>query len=247
MKKLMYLTMCLVFVGSAVAGLAEGDADLIIRPATVVSLEYSDNTSAYKDALVNSTALLNSSGMTEWLFNGSSRATALATYHGTGITNGYFSQNPLGGWGDFFDDLSGDTDIDIVLDLGADYTMDEIIFWQALWTSIDTNPQPGSAAKTIDVRINTEAQGSTAFSGTATTATLDNSYGPFGGYEKCSPAQAFLLDSATTGRYVQLSITDNFGGPRVTLGEVRLVSAIPEPATLSLLVFGTLALLRKRK
>ena len=127
--------------------------------------------------------------------------------------------------------------------------MDEIIFWQSLWTPLFGDPQPSSAAKTIDVRINAEAEAnaSTIFNGAAISLELlTDNYEIFGGNANSSPAQEFSLGSAITGRYVQLSITDNWGGPTVTLGEVRLVSAIPEPATVCLLGLGGLSLIRRK-
>ena len=248
--------MCLVFIGSAVAGL---DAGLIIRPETVIYEEHAELGGYGAANLINRTGLLDAAseaiGMGVSLDTGSTLEDARDTYHGQGgfNSNAYTSFIPSpADWGAFFDNLTGDpdsgNDIDIVLDLGDDYTMDKIIFWQGLWTTFGFpgSPQPGSAAKTIDVRINTEDQGSAAFIGSATTVTLDKDYGILGNTEKCSPAQEYDLGSATIGRYVQLSITDNWGGPRVTLGEVRLVSAVPEPATMVLLGLGGL-FLRKRK
>jgi hypothetical protein len=168
--------------------------------------------------------------------DGDTLASALAATHrfGNSYDASYASTDP-GGYSDFFASLpGGDTDVDIVYDLtgGGDLDIGGVIFWQYENDGSGAS-QVGNHARTIEIRINTEAQGSATFSGATTIASLlpvtDGDMDPDNDLDGVNMAQFFVVDSLENGRYIQLSITDNYigfqgidtGGDRVGLGEVR--------------------------
>jgi len=233
MKKLMYVVMCLVIAGAASAA--------IIQPTAVVSDEYAYSGSQGGSQLITNT------GMVTAVNDGDALASALVAEHSaTDQWQSYFSTAPGGYPSDFFASLGADTDVDIVLDLGADEALGSILLWQYSY-----NAPEGNHTQTIEVRVNTDAEGSATFAGSATTVTLLKISDLVGG----NLAQQFALDAVTTGRYVQLSLMDNYydsgnpgqGGDRVGLGEVRFASEVPEPATMALLGLGGLLLRRRKK
>jgi hypothetical protein len=215
----------LLFIGSSVIN-AE-----IIRPAVVVSEEY---------VLNSADDTINNKGMNTPVNNGDTVESALAATHKFSNTydSSYASTDPGGYPSDFFASLpGGDIDVDIVYDLtgGGNTDIGSIILWQ-YENSAGGVDRVGNQARTIEIRINTEAQGSATFSGSATTVTLlpvtDGDADPDNDQGGTNSAQLFALDSLENGRYVQLSITDNYyslqgmtaGGDRVGLGEVRFTS-----------------------
>ena len=233
MKTLMCVVVCLVVAGAGSAA--------VIQPTGIASEEY-----AYDGS--RTLKLIDNSGMTTSVNGGDSLASALAAEHlASAQWDSFFSTDPGGYPSDFFANLpGGDTDLDIVLDLGADQTLGSILLWQYSYDSPE-----GNQAQTLEVRVNTEAEGSATFAGSATTVTLLKISELAG----VNSAQAFALDAIATGRYVQLSILDNYydaanssyGGDRVGLGEVRFASeAVPEPATMALLSLGALLIRRRR-
>ncbi len=246
MKKLMYVMMCLIVAGGAMAS--------IIQPTAVVSDEY---------VLIGASETINNAGMNTPVNGGDSLASATAATHAFGGTynQSYVSSDPGGYPSDFFDSLpGGDTDVDIVYDLsgGGDLTIGSVLLWQ-----YENNgggaANVGNGARTIEIRVNTEAEGSEVFAGAATIVTLlpvtDGDEDSLNDLAGVNSAQVFALDAIASGRYVQLSITDNYlgqqgitaGGDRVGLGEVRFASEVPEPMTLALLGLGSLALIRRKK
>ena len=118
----------------------------------------------------------------------------------------------------------------LTIDLGADQLLTEISIWGYLeWTA--------NGASAFSLRFATEADGLAGF-GTSIvynpgiTGLLNESY----------LRQSFAL-TPVTGRYVEMTITDNFyggltpGGDRVGLGEIAF-QQVPEPATIGLLGLG---------
>jgi hypothetical protein len=134
----------------------------------------------------------------------------------------------------FFAGIEPDTDVDIVYDLtgGGDTNINTVILWQYENFGGGVG-KAGNAARTIEIRVNTEAEGDTTFSGEPTTVTMlpveDNDADPNNDLGGTNSAQVFSLGGIKNGRYVQLSITDNYyglqgmfqGGERVGIGEVR--------------------------
>ena len=237
MYKNILLTCCCVLLG--VAGSASA-TDTVIQPTAVVSDEY-----AYDGN--SSSHLITNTGMVTEVNDGDTLASALAAEHASNDQwVSFFSTDPGGYPSDFFGSLGADTDVDIVLDLGADKALGSILLWQYSYSAPE-----GNHTQTLEVRINTDAEGSATFAGSATTVTLLKT-SELGGVNL---AQQFALDAVTTGRYVQLSLMDNYydpgnpgqGGDRVGLGEVRFASEVPEPATMALLGLGGLLLRRRKK
>jgi len=215
-----------VFVLAGTAG-----AEIIVP--TIVS---EANTNPYSTATTDK--LTDNSGMTPAVNAGDSLASALAAIHAnTGVfdswvTNAsapdYFaaSQHPVIVW-----DLTA----------GGDMLVGTAILWQYQNDGGGEN-RVGNHARTIELRFNTEAEGSAVFSGPATTITMEPTL--TGGQ---NTAQDFDL-AGQACRYVQMTVTDNhygdpdglgvhatIGGDRVGLGEVRFapmpdVANTPNPA-----------------
>lgn len=239
----------------ACAGVANAT---IIQPTAVISEEYAVNEGAI--------SMIDNARMNTAVNHGDSLASALAATHEYGaIYDGFYNSSAWGYPSDFFATLpannGGDTDVDFVLDLGSDQTLGSILLWQNSNNGGGAD-LVGNHARTIEIRVNTAAQGSGAFAGAATTVTLkpvtDGDADAGNDLGGVNSAQGFALDALTSGRYVQLSITDNYydaqgmslsSGDRVGLSEVRFASeVIPEPATFGLMaVFGGAVLFIRRK
>ncbi len=206
----------------------------IIQPKAVVGQEY-----VFNSAL----ATIDNAGMLTAVVGGvggTSLVSALGATHrfGSSYDGSYASTNP-GGSADFFASISQDTDVDIVYDLtgGGDTEIGSVILWQYENNGGGTPTNVGNHSRTIEIRINTEAQGGVAFSGPAATVMMlpvtDSDADPDNDLGGVNSAQFFAFDQLENGRYVQLSITDNYrgfqgitiGGDRVGLGEVRFAGA----------------------
>ncbi|MFI4860841.1 MAG: PEP-CTERM sorting domain-containing protein [Phycisphaerales bacterium JB063] len=232
------------------AGLVAG-ALSVSAGADIIAPTYVDAAST-PDALISATETVNNNGMLTAVNGGDSLASALAAAHDfSGAYNQSWVTNaPTGG--DYFD--AGVPNPTLVYDLtgGGDTTIGSILLWQ--YQNDGGGTAVGNHARTIEVRINTDAQGTGSFAGPAQVLTLDSVLA-LGG---TNSAQAFGL-GGDSGRYVQLTFTDNHfgdpdgqgvagGGDRVGIGEVRFATeVVPEPGSLALLGLGGLALLRRRR
>ena len=243
--KVLFLLKTHMFVGLLVMLGVEGSARAtIIRPVSVLSEEY-----VYSSA-VNT---INNSGLSTTLDTGASLVDALnATHVYDGVYQQSFVTTNPGDTDDFYKHIGSDTDVDIVLDLtgGGDTDVRGLLLWQYQNNGGGT-PRAGNALRYIEIRINTEAQGTNSFSGAAITLNtkpvIDGDTDDSNDLGGVNSAQAFNLGTQS-GRYVLLSLTDNYfglqgmtaGGDRVGFGEVRFsTEAIPEPAALTLvLCFG---------
>ena len=225
--------------GTTYTGWARGDflehiPGEIIQPKAVVSQEY-----VFNSAL----ATIDNAGMLTPVVGGvggTSLVSALAATHrfGSSYDASYASTNP-GGSSDFFASIGPDTDVDIVYDLtgGRNTDIGSVILWQYENNGGGGSRNVGNHARTIEIRVNAEAQGSATFGGPATTVMLlpvtDSDADPDNDLGGVSSAQFFVFDPLENGRYAQLSITDNYlgfqgitiGGDRVGLGEVRFAGA----------------------
>lgn len=206
----------------------------IIRPASLVTEEYAHS---------SATAMIDNKGMKQTVDNQEATATALVVKH---CFDEHFEASfvslDLGGLNsDFFKELPNeDNDVDLVFDLtgGGDTTIQSVIFWQ--YQNVGTGKASlGNDARSIEVRINSEAQGATHFLSAPTLLTLkpvtDGDNDPSNDLGGVNSAQAFFLARGSIrGRYAQISITDNYlgyqgitsGGDRVGLGEIRFTSNI---------------------
>ncbi|MCK4294071.1 MAG: hypothetical protein KAY65_12805, partial [Planctomycetes bacterium] len=220
-----------VFVSVFVlAGLANAQ---IIVP-TIVS---ESNTNAYSTATTDK--LNDNSGLTPAVNAGDSLASALAAVHvNTGIVESWVTNDSAP---DYFATSPAPV---IVWDLtgGGNTGVASIILWQYQNDGGGAN-RIGNHARTIELRFNTEAEGSAVFSGPAITVTMK----PVLTGEQ-NTAQDFDL-AGQACRYVQMTVTDNHygdpdglgvnptvGGDRVGLGEVRFapvpdVANTPNPAS----------------
>jgi len=229
----------------------------IIRPAGVLFEEYVFNSAAQ---------VVDNSGLSATLNTGASLSDALAATHlfNTGWQQSYSSTDPGGTTNDFFASIGSDTDVDLLLDLsgGGDLNFRSVVLWQ-YQNNGGGGSRVGNDLRTLEIRINTEAQGTNAFSSLpAATLTLkplvDGDADASNDLGGTNSAQAFDIGTQS-GRYVLLSLTDNYyglqgmtaGGDRVGLGEIRFATdeiSVPEPAvhTLVLLASATFFFLGRR-
>lgn len=133
----------------------------------------------------------------------------------------------------------------LTFDLGADVALSEISTWGYATTN-------SNGAKEFSLRFATDAEGSAGF-GTSI------SYNP----TFTTPLDDIVrtsnsFDETVTARYVEMTILDNYfeppgdgsagelaGGDRVGLGEVAF--AVPEPASLTLVLLGAMPLAFRRR
>lgn len=213
---------------------ASADASTIIAPQALLSEEY-----VYNSA-VNT---INGEGLNSPIPDGGPVSHALGithVYHG-GWSGSFATIAPGGGGSDFFASIAPDSAVELVYDLtgGDDVTIGSVLFWQYENSGGGAN-RTGNHARTVEIRVNSEAQGSTDFAGPPVTLTLlpvtDGDADPGNDLGGVNSAQGFTI-GPLDGRYVQLAITDNYlghqgitiGGDRVGLGELRFGSeALPE-------------------
>ncbi len=134
----------------------------------------------------------------------------------------------------------------LTFDLGSDVALTEI----STWGYSDGN---SNGVKDFSLRFATNAEGTGGF-GTSI------SYNPtFSMAVSAIPRQSNAFSEEVTARYVEFTALSNYfvapgdgsggelpGGDRVGLGEVAF-SVVPEPSSASLLLFGLLPLLRRRR
>jgi MYXO-CTERM domain-containing protein len=195
--------------------------------------------------------MVNGAGLAEAIPDGDTVAHALTVNHsfGGGFADSWVSN---GHSPDYFAVAAPPT---IVLDLGSEQTVGTIILWQyenSGGSNSTDGARDGNDTLTMNIRFNTEAEGSSSFTGSSTTITMKEVWLGLGGVNS---AQAFALPTPTA-RYVQLEVTDNYygqpnivaGGDRVGIGEVRFATeAVPEPSSALLGALGLLGLLRRRR
>ena len=134
----------------------------------------------------------------------------------------------------------------IALDLGDERLLGEI----SVWGYSDAN---ANGVSEFSLRFAAAADGPHAF---GTSITYNPTFLP-----TTDPVvrQSFVFSQNVTTRYVEFTAADNFfvapgdgsgggliGGDRVGLGEIAF-QVIPEPATLSLLGLGLVALIRRQR
>jgi len=186
--------------------------------------------------------LLDNSGLSANVPDGDTLSHALSVTHSYngGWTESWVT-NSSGNGTDYF---ASESNPIIVFDLGSDQEVGSAIIWQ-YQNNGGGSTNLGNNARLIDIRFNTEADGSTDFNDPPTEITVKN-VTQLGG---TNSAQLFSFPSKPTARYIQFEVTDNYygqpdittGGDRVGLGEVRFATEVPEPAAPALL--GALALL----
>jgi len=230
---------------------------VIIRPASVLSEEYVYN---------SANQLIDNSGLSSALNSGDPVSNAYSVTHVYNTESGqsYSSTDPGGSSTDFFASIGSDTDVDILLDLsgGGDVTFRSVLLWQ-YQNNGGGAERAGNALRTMEIRINTDAQGTNSFS-TAAAATvtmkpvLDGDQDTSNDLGGINSVQMFNT-GLRSGRYVLLSLTDNYyhlngitrGGDRVGLGEIRFATEpipVPEPAALAFVLFisGGFLLIKRR-
>lgn len=197
--------------------------------------------------------MVDNSGMTPAVNTGDSLASALAATHVFGgfaeswVTNAnapdYFGPNPAAP--------------EFVFDLEVDTVLDAIVLWN-YQNDGGGGGRVGNQARTIELQVNTEAEGSAVFGGPVTTIFMAPVLTAPNG------AQGFGL--ADVGRYVKMRVLDNhygdpdgfgvdpmIGGDRVGIAEVRFHgTVVPEPTTttlaaLGVALLGCVALRRKHR
>ena len=204
-----------------------GTADAEIIVPTIVS---ESNTNPYSTSTTDK--LIDNSGMTPAVNAGDSLDAALAATHmNTGVPQSWVTNAAAP---DYFAASAAPV---IVWDLtgGGNAGVASIILWQYQNDGGGDN-RVGNHARTIELRFNTEAEGSGVFSEPATTITMKPTL-----TGEQNTAQGFDL-AGQTCRYIQMTFTDNhygdpdglgvhatIGGDRVGLGEVRF-AAVPDVA-----------------
>ena len=137
----------------------------------------------------------------------------------------------------------------VTFDLGGDVALNEISAWG--YSAGNSN-----GVSEFTLSFATDAEGAGNGSATAGPFTMAGSLED--GSNDDTTRQSFSFD-AVTARYVDFTATDNFfvapgdgsggtiaGGDRVGLGEVAF-QVVPEPSSMTLLLLGFLAVIRRRR
>ena len=193
--------------------------------------------------------MTNNSGLSSALNGGETLALASGVTHvlsGTGHQQSWLT-NDGGSGGDYF---NGGAPITFVWDLGSDIVLSNTLVWQ-YGNNGGGATNRGNHLKDFTLRYNTAAQGSTTFSGAATSFQMPADTTATG----TSVAQVFA-NGDVTARYVSMTLVDNYfgtapmtaGGSRVGIGELRFDGApVPEPSSALLLLAGVFGLARRRR
>ncbi|MCB1209124.1 MAG: PEP-CTERM sorting domain-containing protein [Verrucomicrobiales bacterium] len=181
-------------------------------------------------------SLVNSSGLSATVSTGMDTASALAvTQLGTAATADTYVTGSTGGGTDYF--VAGGTVPVLTFTLGGIYdNIDSIILWN--YVNLQNTTTQFSLSFFSDALATTQI-GST-ITGLSATADLTNAQQIFfggGGTVDFDGVQA-----------IQMALTDNSGGNRVGLGEVRFSQqAVPEPSRLVLLGLASIGLIWRRR
>ncbi len=165
----------------------------------------------------------------------------------TGGSAKWYSIEPIKDADDYFAD--GGSPITIIFDLGSDMDISAIAVW-----GYHNN---GSAANTnflkdFSLSFATNDDGTddfqTSISHTESFSTADLGYNSQQDFKFTDDADN---DLTVTARYIQMTITDNWGGNIVGSVEIQFdveeVNVIPEPSALTLLGLGGLGLVLRRR
>ena len=140
--------------------------------------------------------------------------------------NCYISENDYYGSG-----------VDLVFDLGASYDVKYLVVWNSV-----LNGETDAGIKDVEIGFSQDSD--------FTTATwLYDVVIPKAQLDEQDRHEAFVLSmpSTTSAQYVKISASTNHGNPgHYSVSEVAL-GVVPEPATMSLLGLGGLALIRRRR
>ncbi len=241
-----------VYLGAFLALAASVASANVIVPTLVAS----QNLNSYSAGTPGK--LTDNSGLSAPVPSGVTLASILGVTH---VYDGNFQQSWVtnASGSDYFTGFGATNPPVFVWDLGDDYAVLNLVIWQYQNNGGGGLNNQGNHARTMDLRFNMAADGFASFAGPVTTLVLlpveDNDGVPGNDLGGVNSAQ--VLSLTTLGRYVQVTVTDNYrnyqgitaGGDRVGLGEVRFdVGVIPEPATCTLLALGlaSSALTRRR-
>ena len=149
--------------------------------------------------------------------------------------------------GGYFDSVT--TNPVLVFDLGQNITIDGIAFW-AYYNEMHPNSLKGAT-----LRFATDADVVGDGDVSSLEDLLDSANFDFGNdssvsysfdftaqYLTSADQQDFVFDQQVTARYVEMTMTSNYGGNRVGFSEIQFNEAVPEPSALSLAVLGLLSL-----
>lgn len=159
----------------------------------------------------------------------------------TGYTDGsahYVTPATSGGSNDYY--LSGTTPV-LVFDLGSVRALTHVALWPYTGQAFDAS---GNSVSQIDLKFSDDLDFSASPLVSLNPAQPANSSG-------ANPGELLALGGIYSGRYVQLTLTDNFfgalnGGDRVGLGEVRFAAIVPAPLALpaGLMMMGAMLMRR---
>lgn len=191
--------------------------------------------------------LTDNSGLSANVSDGDTLASALPVTH---VLNGPGYQQSWVTTGATPDYFATNASPVFVWDVGAGAVLGDMVLW--VYGNDGGGPKNrGNQAKPLELRFNTEADGSVEFAGTALILTTAPDITATG----TSLPQVFGL-GGVAARYVRMTVADNYlgtepmtaGGDRVGMGEIRFNStAVPEPSGMALLAAGCLLTLGRRR
>ncbi|MCA9184969.1 MAG: hypothetical protein R3E01_30605 [Pirellulaceae bacterium] len=176
----------------------------------------------------NSQDMVNGAGLSAPLNTGDPLTAALNVTHtfGGSFQDSYVS---VAAFPEYF---AANGPASVVFDLtgGGDTPIRSALFWQ-YENNGGNNSNVGNHARTIELRFNTEAQGSGLFAGPVSTVTLE----PVIGAGAINGMQSASVGGGGSFRYAELQLVDNHfgdpdgfgvsgGGDRIGLGEIRFAT-----------------------
>lgn len=218
-----------------------------LAPAAIIIPGLVSSANANTDTAIGAgiPQLTDNSGLSANVSAGGSLASAMAVSHvlnGPGYQQSWVTQ---GAAPDYFATKAPPT---FVWDVGVGVVLANLVVW-VYGNDGGGATSRGNQAKSLELRFNTEAQGSATFGGAALPLTIAPDTTVIG----TSLPQSFAL-GGVSARYVQMIVTDNYaatapmtaGGDRVGIGEIRFNSTqVPEPSALGLLAAACLLPLRR--